>query len=628
MLLRKPLAIFLIVIVPLLAGCTAAAIPRVVSTQTPGAAAPADAAPAEAPTAQGEAPAAQAESALAEAALAEATPAETAPAETAPAEAAPAETAPADAPATQAEGEPVRGGTVVVGSTREPDVLNPLMTSTAIADALSTLIVEGLVEVDDQGNYIPVLAAGLPEISNDGLTVVYTIKPGITFSNGDPLTCDDVQYTWNAILSGKAQISRTGYTDIDSIYCPDDLTVVLNFADVYAPYLDLFSAVLPRAAGNPAQIDAWEYNRRPIGTGPWLLTAWQPGDSLEFSPNPGFREPGKPYLDKLIVKILPSRSEGLRLLEAGEIQALWGVGETDFTALGVLRGQGITYASARTGENELLLLNLADPSVDAPAEAAANPHPILGDLRVRQAIQYAIDKQDLVDRLHFGNVKAGTTVIPHGVFACPQEPSEFSVEKANALLDEAGWTVGADGIREKDGKKLELKITAAAGNTLREQIELVLVEMLRAVGIRLVIENVPSSELSAAWEEGGMRKHGQFDILLFSAGPTLDPGRYLHSNYHTASIPTAQNQGSGSNFSRYANGEVDAWIDGAASTADAARRKELFCQVAVQINQDLPRIFLYERPLLTAYKEKIRNFKVSPGPADFTFQSENWWLAP
>jgi peptide/nickel transport system substrate-binding protein len=473
-----------------------------------------------------------------------------------------------------------------------------------------------------------VLAAELPTVSEDGLTVTYQIKPDVTFSNGDPLTCADVVYTWGAILSEFSQASTSGYDKIESIDCPDDSTVVVNFSEVYAPYLRLFSYVLPQSAGDPAALDTWEFNRNPIGTGPWMLKDWQAGNYIEFVPNPNYREEGKPYLDSLIVKILPSREVGLQLLGTGEILTLWDVTEADFPALDAMKEQGVAYATARTGENELLVFNFADPSVDAPADASANPHPILNDLRVRQAIQYAINKQELADTLLYGNVEVGTTILPTGDYACPLPPSEFSVEKANALLDEAGWTLGADGIREKDGVKMELTITSTSGNLLREQTQQVLAEMLKAVGINLVIENVPSDVLFAGWGSDGLRKHGKFDIVLYTTGPYQDPDSHLFSNYHSTSIPTAENEGSGSNYSRWVNADFDAAIDEAASLTDMDARRALFCQAAELINQDLPRLFLYERLLVNGYNTKLQNFKVSPGPSDFTFGSENWWLKP
>ncbi|MFN3331170.1 MAG: peptide ABC transporter substrate-binding protein [Caldilinea sp.] len=535
---------------------------------------------------------------------------------------------PAAAPGEQAAaGEPVRGGVAIIGSPQEPGVLSPLLASSSIEDAISSFTIEGLVQVDNQGNYVPVLAEALPEMSEDGLVATYKLKPDVKFSNGDPFTCADVQFTFEAIMSDLSGASTAGYNRIDEIECVDDLTAVVYFSRVYAPYLRLFSYIIPRGAGDLAALDSWEYNRNPIGTGPWIVKEWVSGDYIEFMPNPYYREEGKPYLDSVIVKILPSREVGMQLLGTGEITALWDITEADFPTLESMADRGVTYAGAQTGENELLLFNFADPAVDAPPSADEAPHPVLSDVRVREAIQLAIDKQEIVDTLLYGNVNVGTTVLPSGAFACPQPPSEFNIEKANALLDEAGWVVGADGIRTKDGVKAELKITTTSGNLLREQTQQVLVEMLKPIGVSLVIQNVPSDVLFAGWASNGMRKKGKFDILLYTTGPFLDPDSHLYQNYHSANIPTAANEGAGSNFSRYANADVDAWIDEAASITDPAARRDLYCKVAAQINKDIPRAFLYERLLLSGVRTNLQNFTVSPGPADFTWGSADWWLA-
>lgn len=486
---------------------------------------------------------------------------------------------------------------------------------------------EGLVEVDANGKYAPVLAETLPTVSADGLVVTYQLKQGVKFSNGDPFTCDDVVYTWEAILSDLSQASTAGYSRIDSIECPDAHTAVVTFGRLYAPYLRLFSYIIPRAAGDLAKMDVWDFNRAPIGTGPWVLQEWKTGDRLTFVKNPNYREEGKPYLDQVIVRILPSREVGMQLLGTGEIDALWDLVEADFAALQKL-GEKVTYAAAATGENELLVFNFGDPKVDAPTDVTANPHPILSDLRVRQAIQLGIDKQAIVDALLFGNVRVGTSVLPIGQFACPQEPSAYDPAAAAKLLDEAGWTVGSDGIRVKNGTRLSLKFQTTSGNKLREDTQQVIVEMLKAIGVELRIENVPSDVLFAGWGANGLRKRGNFDIVMYTTGPGIDPDSHLFGNYHSARIPVADNDGAGSNFSRYSNADVDAWIDEAGSITDVAQRQALYCKVAKQINADLPRVFLYERLLITGYRTHLQNFRVSPGPNDFTTGSANWWIKP
>ncbi len=524
---------------------------------------------------------------------------------------------------------PVKGGTVIVGTPQEPGTLSPLLASGTIDDVIGAFIVEGLVGIDADGNYVPYLAEELPAISDDGLILTYKIRKDLKFSNGDPITCADVQFTKDAILSELSAASTSGYDVIDTIECTDDYTAVVTFSEVYAPYLRLFSFLVPKGVGELAALDTWEYNRAPIGTGPWIVQEWVAGDHITLAPNPYYREEGKPYLDNIIIKILPSREVGMQLLGTGEITTLWDLTEADFPAIETMEGVDWAGAYYGSGENELLAFNLADPAVDAPADPAEAPHPILYDLRVRQAIQYAIDKQKIVDALLYGNVKVGSTLLPTGPFACPQEPSEFNLEKAKSLLEEAGWAdTDGDGIREKDGVKMSLKITSTTGNQLREQTEQVLVQMFKDVGIELVIDNVPSDVLFAGWDSDGLRKHGRFDILLYTTGPGIDPDSSLFSNYHSARIPTADNEGAGNNFSRYNNADVDKWIDDAAFSADMDARHEAYCKVAEQINKDLPRLFLYERLVLSGYRTNLQNFRVSPGYADFTIDSQNWWLKP
>jgi peptide/nickel transport system substrate-binding protein len=525
---------------------------------------------------------------------------------------------------------PVMGGTAIIGTPQEPGTLNPLLAGASIEDAVSSFIIEGLIQINANGEYEAVLAEALPEVSEDNLVVTYKLRQGIKFSDGSDFTCADVKFTLDAILSDLSQASTSGYGDIESLECADDYTAVATFAEVYAPYLRLFSYIIPDTAGDLAALESWEFNRNPVGTGPWIVDNWASGDNITLKKNPNYREEGKPYLDSLIIKIVPSREVGVQLLGTGEIHGLWDLTEADFPTLSTMEAQGVSFAAAVTGENELLVLNFADPAIDAPADPAANPHPILGDVRVRQAIQLGIDKQKIVDALLYGNVKVGTSVLPTGLFGCPQDPSEFSPEKAKALLEEAGWTVGADGIREKDGLRMSLKIATTTGNQLREQTEQVLVEMMKEIGIELVIDNVPSDVLFAGWDSDGMRKHGRFDILLYTTGPfgALDPDSHLFGNYHSARIPTAENEGSGNNYSRYINTDVDAAIDEAATITDTAKRKELYCSVAANINADLPRIFLYERLLISGFRTELQNFVVSPGPSDFTWGSQNWWLKP
>lgn len=541
-------------------------------------------------------------------------------------EAATEEASAPDATEEAADAAASSGGTVIIGTPQEPGMMNTLLTSSSIEDAVVSLFNEGLVSVNEKGEYVPVLAKELPTVSEDGLVVTWLLKEGVKWSDGSDFTCDDVRFTMEGALSDLSQVSASGYRDIESLECPDPYTVVATFGEVYAPYLRLFAYTVPDTAGALEDMESWDINRNPVGTGPFILTEWVPGDHLTFGRNPYYREEGKPYLDQVIIKILPSREVGMQLLSTGEIHALWDLTEANFPELEAMKEQGVAFVSTVTGENELLLLNFGNNDGSAPADPSTNPHPILYDLKVRQAIQYAIDKQTIVDTLLYGNVNPGNSAVPVGTFGCPQPVSEFSVEKANALLDEAGWTVGADGIREKDGTRMSLKIATTTGNQLREQTEQVLAEMLKAVGIELVIENVPSDVLFAGWESDGMRDHGTYDIVMYTTGPSTDPDSHLYSSFHSSQIPTADNEGAGANFSRYLNADVDAWLDEAATITDTAARKDLYCKVVEQINADLPRIYLYERLSIMGHRVEFQGLKISPTFIDFAWDAANWTL--
>ena len=541
-------------------------------------------------------------------------------------EAATTDTTATEAPAADPNA-PVSGGTVIIGTPQEPGMMNTLLTSASIEDAVTSLFVEGLVSVNEKGEYVPVLATELPTVSEDGLVVTWHLVEGVKWSDGSDFNCDDVRFTMEGALSDLSQVSASGYRDIETLECPDPYTVVATFGEVYAPYLRLFSYLVPDTAGALEDMETWDINRNPVGTGPFILTEWEPGDHLTFSRNPYYREEVRPYLDSVIIKILPSREVGMQLLGTGEIHALWDLTEANFPELEQLSSQGVSFVSTITGENELLSLNFGNNDGSAPADPAANPHPILYDLKVRQALQYAINKQQIVDTLLYGNVNAGNSAVPVGTFGCPQPVSEFDLEKAKALLDEAGWVEGADGIREKDGVRMSLKIATTTGNQLREQTEQVLVEMLKAAGIELVIENVPSDVLFAGWESDGMRDHGTYDIVMYTTGPSTDPDSHLYSSFHSSEIPTADNEGTGSNFSRYINADVDAWLDEAATITDTAQRKELYCNVVEQINTDLPRIYLYERLSIMGHRNEFHGLAISPTFVDFAWNSAGWWLS-
>lgn len=521
------------------------------------------------------------------------------------------------------------GGQVIYALYQEPQILNPFIATQTAANEAATPVVEGLLGVDPEGNFYPVLAKEVPSVQNglvseDGLTVTYNLKEDIVWSDGQPFTCDDVLFTWEAVTHPESgAVSTTGHVDIESVECPDDYTVVLNFKQFYAPYLGLFSApdaIMPRhATGEPANMQKWVYNWHPIGTGPFKIQEWVSGDHITYVPNENYRGyPDRPLLDKLIIRIIPSREVGKALIRTGEIDILWDLIEADVPEF---EDDPNIVINMKPGPGtERLVVNLADPELDATDDPLNNPHWALGDLRVRQAIQYGIDKQFIVDELLYGLAQVGTNELNIGWAKADIPPSEYSLEKADELLKEAGWTdEDGDGVREchgcpnaEEGRPLRLKIQTTTGNKLREEAEQVLIEMLGEVGIELYIENVPSSVLFGSWASGAFRKHGHFDLLMYTTSDNVDPQTQVEGYFASWNMPTEANSGTGFDYARWIDEEFDEAVAAAGATPDIEKRKELYQKAVERIAVGLPHIYLYDRNEIHLSRARVQGFDVNP----------------
>lgn len=533
--------------------------------------------------------------------------------------------------ATSASSPPAAtGGTVTVGLYQEPDNLNPYLAVQTASRLVRQLTLEGLLAADPAGNYVPVLATEVPTVANggisaDGLTITYKLKPGVTFSDGDPLTSADVKFTWDAIMDPANKVnSQSGYNQIESIATPDATTVVIKFKQLYAAALSLFSvkdAVLPSHVLQGKAFDTPDFSRTPEGSGPFVITEWRSGDSIIASRNTKYREAGKPKLDQIIFKIIPSSEVGGAQLRAGEIDILWNLTEAQIPEFEAI--EGVALQVTPSSNIEYLGLNLskrgtADPSM---------PHPILGDVAVREAIASAIDRTPIVNDLLNGKTEVATSPIGLG-WAAPEGISvpAYDPEKARTLLEGAGWVdSNGDGIREKGGVKLSLEISTPAGSQLRELTEQLLQEQFKAVGIDLVVNNVPAATLFGSWAENGKLKRGDFDIVEDTWGADLDPDDFLSTLFTSDQIPTAANDGAGWNFFRLQDAELDQAIAAGRASLDQTVRKEAYRTAAQQIAENIVYIPLYKRSTIDAFRSAVSGQQPNPW-SEFTWNAEDWMV--
>jgi peptide/nickel transport system substrate-binding protein len=525
---------------------------------------------------------------------------------------------------------PARGGTAIVAIWQFPSTLAAHYANQTVTDIVNNGVIEGLAATNNNGEYVPSLATRVPTIANGGaklstdgkkLDVTWELKPGIKWSDGTALTSADIKYTWEIWMKDPKVNNRTGFSEIESIDTPNELTAVVHYKSVYAPYpLNFFSLMPKHLLEKEADISRTDYIRKPLGTGPFKVTDFKTDESVTLERNTNYRDTTKPYLDKIIFKSVPSSQVGLAQLKAGEVHAMWNLTEAQTpevekeTALSLLVVQGPTVEriEINTAQNK----EYPDPT---------SVHPVLGDIEVRKALLYATPKQQIIDKLLFGKAKPGSSPVSQG-WAAYKEPQEsYDPAKANAALDKAGWVKGSDGIRSKGGVRASLTYATTTGDQLRERVQQVLVDEWKAVGIEVKIQNQPSAViLSGSCSGKDPRKLGTFDLLMYASTPSIDPHSTILPRYHSKQIPT-QADCAGQNYTRFKNTEADAAIDQAGATLDQEQRRTAYAKVMKALNDAYVIIWMYDRANIDARRNELLGWEGNTWRR-FTWNVENWHL--
>ena len=527
---------------------------------------------------------------------------------------------------------PVKGGTLVFAIWQEPATLAPNYGNQTITGIVNAVAVEGLLRTDTGGNYQPVLAKAVPteknggvKISGDGkrMDVTYELQPDIKWSDGRPFTSADVKFTWEAWMKDPKVVSREGYEQIESIDTPNDLTVLVHYKTIYSPYLTRFGTIMPKhILEKVADISASDYGRKPLGTGPFVITDFKAGDSITVERNPNYRKKGQPYLDKIIFRSVPSREVAVAQLKAGEVQGMWNLIEAQLPDLE--KDANIKLSITPAPGVERIEMNTA---VNKDGTDPNSVHPVLGDINLRRALIYATPKQQIIDRLLFGKARVGSSPVSQG-WAAPKGLTQESYDpkKSNELLDQAGWVKGGDGIRTKNGVRASVTITTTTGDQLRERVEQILADEYKQIGVELKISNMPSSVLlSASWSAGDPRKRGAFDLDMYSSTPDIDPHQTVNLRYHSKQIPYPGNGGSGQNYTRFKNPEADKAIDEAGSALDLEKRAAAYAKALTLLNDAAVCIWLYERSAIEAFRTNVSGYagQVWDG---ITWNTEDWYM--
>lgn len=535
---------------------------------------------------------------------------------------------PAEAPAA---GEPKSGGNAVLVYGEDPDTLNMALSGAWITGQVAWAIVEGLVDIGPEGSYRPLLAAELPSVqdgtvSEDGLIITWKLREGLMWNDGQPVTSGDVKFTWEAVMA--SGIDKAGYDQIESIETPDDLTAVVNYGEFYTDYLGQFKYLLPAHAGDPADMPNWDYNRNPIGTGPFMVEEWAVDDHITLVRNPHYWKEGQPYLDGVIFRIVPDYDAHMLMLEEGEVDHMW-IGSSNVQQVRDM--ENVDLYEGDIGWMARIWFNLADPTADGEPEP---PHPVLGDPRVRSAIEKALDWDQIIYGIYdgLGAIRA-TTQFYKGWYKVDIPAEPIDVEGAKALLDEAGWTdEDGDGIREchgclyaDEGTDMSIRLEGYKYGPEWDQAHIVIQDMLKDIGIDVNVQLDEMSYMFGTFSSGAPRATGDFDALFYDTTSDIDPQQFFYAQFHSSQIPTKANQGQGRNWGRYVNEDVDRWLEEAAVSPDLEQRKELYTNIAEQLAEDnvvLSGIIFTDN---LAYSKRLDGWVPNlywPETADM----EDWWI--
>ena len=502
------------------------------------------------------------------------------------------------------------GGKSVTGAfDQEPDNIVPYFSQMSFATWVTQLTLVGLAEWDDQSNFVPELAAEIPTtenggVSEDGLTITWKLKDCLFWSDGEPLTSADVKFTWEAIMDpGNAVASRTGYDKIASIETPDELTAAITFSELYPPWQTLFTqgpnnsgSILPQhiLEGQTA-LESNNFIHQPtVSSGPFVITEWIPGDFMTLLPNPNFYK-GRAKLDRVQIRFVADSAASLAALQTGDVDWYPNFSEADITTLQDLEPDvKLTVIAGSDFEHYFFNLGRTE-GVDGRGKADNEGFCPFKDINVRHAITIGINRQAIVDNLLNGYTAVPVSQWPNTQWTNTNLQVEgYDPDAAAALLDEAGYPLGADGIRAGDCEGVNTKLSFNFETTpapIRMDAATAAQSDLAKIGIEFKPTYSPVGTFFGSYVDGGTLTAGNYDMGGYTTGFYPDP---YTSKFQCEAIPRAEKP-DGLNWYHLCDPFLSDLIDSSLLTVDPAKRKEIMDEAQKYIAENYYVIPMYAR---------------------------------
>jgi peptide/nickel transport system substrate-binding protein len=547
------------------------------------------------------------------------------------------------APAAASSGGRGAGGSLRVLMWQGPTITNAHLSQGTKDYIAARFCCDPLMTVSADGKFSPVLVTDVPSkdnggLSADGTSVTYKLKPGIKWADGQPFTADDVVFTYQYITNPDTAATTLGsYIDVASVQAVDPMTVKLTFkaptGGWYVPFVGSNGHILPKHVLQDyigsASRDA-PYNLKAFGTGPYMVSDFKPGDVLTLVVNPNYREPNKPYFSQIDIKgggDAPSAARAV--LQTGEYDYGWNLQVEANVLNGLMQGGKGELVTGAGGGVEQILMNQTDPNkeVDGERSSLKAPHPFLTDIKVRQAMALAIDRETMAKQLYGATGDATPNVLTTPTnLASKSTTMEYNIDKANQILDQAGYTRGSDGIRMTPGGVRMHVVYQTTINSLRQKEQDIVKAGWQQIGIETELKSVDAGVFFSA-DAGNPDTNSHFytDTEMYtSTFGSPFPLNYMKAFYSgdvAQDVAQASNKWSARNYTRWINADYNALFDKVKTETDPDKAAQMWMQLNDLAVNNYITVPLIDRKSADG---KVKNLQ---GPTLTPFDDWSWNIA-
>jgi peptide/nickel transport system substrate-binding protein len=498
---------------------------------------------------------------------------------------------------------------LIISTISNPKGLNPAFASATPTLELSSMLFSYAVRYDDHAKPVPDAVSEIPtlengDVSKDGLTLKYKLRHGIKWHDGQgELTCADMRSTWKMMVNPKNVIDTTvGWDAIKDVDCTDPYLAVVHMKRVYAWYLQQLWGVNGNSPILPAHvIDKYNddkgsmnqapFNSAPIGSGPYKFVSWERGSQIRLEANPDYFL-GKPKISEIVYKIIPDGNTLATQVQTHEVDIAWNLPAGQYERIKTF--PGVTTIAPVVYIFDHLDFNLQ--------------RPLFQDVRLRRALTYALDRATMLDKIEHNLGELSDTfmdptlykdAVDQTVMKYPYDPA-----KAKALLDEAGWTVGPDGIRTKGGKRLAFQLSTQVESVTAHLVQTQAQVYWKAIGADVEIKNYPTVSFFDQ-TSNGILAGGKFDVGMYAWAGAAEVDQSAIYSAHF--MPPH-----GQNYPRWQNARATAAMDDANVSIDPKRQIDDYKIVQQEFAKDDPSIILWFRKFVISTPSDLKGFTATP----------------